>query len=304
MTSRHYVFTINNPENAEFLSAFEQHHGSYAVFQLERGANGTLHVQGYSEFDSPVRTAQACAALGGRAWVERRRGTQDEAIAYATKPDSRVLGPWSVGVPAVGQGARSDIYGLAEEVIRGASDRDLVESGSGHHLIRYSRGIQHLRDAAADLQWRDVRGFYLWGPTGTGKTSLIYDIFGIECVYALASQAPLWFCGYGGQRVLLIDEYSHAIARETLLRVLDGHPYQAPFKGGHRAAQWTTVFLVSNDDFSGAFDPAMRRRFDGGGVFYLDKKRGEYEDLIEYVKNGGVAPAYPPPVQRMRGMVL
>ena len=47
MTSTRYVFTINNPEAPLDTAAWEAAGVRHAVWQLERGAEGTPHLQGY-----------------------------------------------------------------------------------------------------------------------------------------------------------------------------------------------------------------------------------------------------------------
>ncbi len=56
MQARRWCFTINNPpegDNPLDLNGIE--HIRYGIYQRERGENGTEHLQGYIEFDTPMR---------------------------------------------------------------------------------------------------------------------------------------------------------------------------------------------------------------------------------------------------------
>ena len=61
-----------------------------AVWQLERGKNGTAHLQGYVEFGKPMSLAAIKKVLGRMAYVEERRGTRDEACS------GRAVGVWGL----------------------------------------------------------------------------------------------------------------------------------------------------------------------------------------------------------------
>lgn len=125
-----WMFTINNPGipggelcqslRSSIESAVRDSAGkglSYFVFQLERGAEGTEHFQGYLEHSSRVSRPALLGILGAAhdsckgAYLEPRRSrSADACISYCTKVDTRIDGPWSGGSPSVspGQGARTD----------------------------------------------------------------------------------------------------------------------------------------------------------------------------------------------------
>lgn len=157
-------------------------------------------------------------------------------------------------------------------------------------FARHSRGLHAVEEATYVGAWRNVKCFFIYGPSGCGKSSLVYDTFGYADVYALASQSPLWFDGYRGQRVLLIDEYSRLFAREAFLRMLDGHPFSCAVKGAFVPARYTVVVLCSNYPLWVQFDDAERRRFlgwggqHGGGIWKLAGQRGDHVELEQRLR--------------------
>lgn len=85
---RNVCFTWNNPEGE---IDFEPTEMEYLIYQEEISESGTYHFQGYCEFKKQLGLARAKALLGGATvHVERRRGSQAEAIKYCKKDDSRV----------------------------------------------------------------------------------------------------------------------------------------------------------------------------------------------------------------------
>lgn len=286
--TKYWCFTTNNPEQQH---VFHNDTVQFAVWQLERGEEGTLHFQGYVEFKENKRRTAVSKALGGHSFCAPRRGSQADCIAYCTKEGSRVHGPWLFGEPTVVSGLVGFVQRLRDGTALRTAALDDVET--------YSRNRSALERIAAWVEprrWRDVTCFYLNGETGTGKSALVYDTFGYENVYTLSSQSPLWFDKYCGQRVLFIDEFEGTIVRETLLRILDGHPYDGPVKGGFVGAQWTCVVLCSNVDFYSGFDAALKRRFERGGFFRVVGRRGDlgHERIAELfrgaVGRGGGVP--------------
>ncbi|GKV53977.1 hypothetical protein SLEP1_g60488 [Rubroshorea leprosula] len=90
-----WVFTLNNPTSKIEIDDTVQ----YCLYQLERGVNGTEHYQGYIQMRSNrCRMSNVKRVLGDRAHVEKMRGSQEEAIAYASKDDTRIDGPWECGL--------------------------------------------------------------------------------------------------------------------------------------------------------------------------------------------------------------
>lgn len=101
--SRGWTITLNNPTDEDLI--FFRDPGiassaSHYVAQLEVGASGTPHVQGYVRW----RNAKAFAptkALLRNAHIEAARGSPKDNYKYCTKPDGRIEGPWHFGFPPV-----------------------------------------------------------------------------------------------------------------------------------------------------------------------------------------------------------
>lgn len=88
--SRHWVFTINNPQNELQL---DQERVSYAIYQYEQApSTGTLHIQGYLYLKCPTTFNGVRGLLPAGSHVEVSRDPES-AIRYCSKEDTRIAGP-------------------------------------------------------------------------------------------------------------------------------------------------------------------------------------------------------------------
>lgn len=248
MTSRSYVWT-----SFQIDLKVELKDARYCIWQKEKCPDtGRLHLQGYTEFKNAIRITGAKKWLGDQsAHFETRKGTREQAQEYCKKTESRVEGPWELGEWIKGQGARSDLAEIKEMVKAGATDRDIAEEHPSS-FIRYTRGIKALREAYLEewsQQYRDIKVEILWGPAGSGKTRYAYDTYGIANVYKKTQPAKeLWWDGYSGQDVLLIDDFYGWISKNEMLAVMDIYPLQLPVKGSFTWAAWHTIIITSNSE--------------------------------------------------------
>lgn len=240
MTSRRWVFTINNPTAEDKPLNWNVR---YVVYQVEKGKEETTHLQGAVWFKQMKRLS-AVKKLSARAHWEVMRGTAQQAIDYCTKEDTRVDGPFEAGEKPIHQGKRSDLVNLHNDIKSGVSMDDLLETHSGA-IMKFTRGFQFV--SAHYLQkscqeFRFVKCHIYWGATGTGKTRKVHELD--PSVYVVDNYP--WWDGYNGQKSVLFDDFYGGVPAHKMLRLLDGYSVQLPVKGGFTWAQWETVYITSN----------------------------------------------------------
>ena len=86
MSSKNWCFTLNNPTAEDDPRTWEG--TAYVTWQLEEGEDETPHYQGYLVMDKKVRLS-SMKKINERAHWEKRLGTQQQAIDYCNKEDSR-----------------------------------------------------------------------------------------------------------------------------------------------------------------------------------------------------------------------
>lgn len=239
--SRSWCFTLNNPSGTpEWPDAVR-----YAIYQLERGASGTPHYQGYVEFYGPTRL-RSCRELMPTAHWEPRRGTRDEARDYCRKEDSRIEGPFEFGVWRTGgQGKRNDLATVKEKIDEGA---DMCAIAEEHFsaFVRYNRGLTLYATIKGPRRNFPTTGIFLLGPTGTGKSKWCMD-FDSSAYWKMPGK---WWDGYTGQKTVILDDFYGWLPYHDLLRLLDRYPLSVEVKGSTVPFIAETIIITSNSHYT------------------------------------------------------
>lgn len=180
------------------------------------------------------------------AHLEKARGTQQQCIEYCTKEETRVAGPFQLGQPSEGQGERKDLKYLCTMVKAGKKDRELAEADEVLYA-KYHKHAHALRTALERPEVREVKVLVLWGPTGIGKTHAAFTRFQ-DMHRLMHSEGKIWFDGYQGEKVLIIDEFEGQIKITFLLQLLDKWPLRTEIKTTSCCAKWELVIITSNSD--------------------------------------------------------
>nr|WAE42315.1 MAG: replication associated protein [Cressdnaviricota sp.] len=222
----------------------------YMIYQQERcPETGKLHFQGYIELTTPMRMCAVKELLNSNnAHLEKRKGSQEDAIKYCSKQESKVKGPWTLGVPAV-QGQRTDLSAFQNLEFMKMSDW-VIENNE--LAAKYPGGTKLIKACYDQKNYsnkpREINVTAIIGTPGSGKTRFIYDNNSWDNIYKLNTNTngTLWFDGYEGQEILLIDDFKGWIKYTELLTILDRYPYRCQLKGSYTYANWKTVYITSN----------------------------------------------------------
>ena len=252
---RAFAFTSHNVGNYEVWAAQREdlvtnHHVKYMVYQHEQGGKRhNPHLQGYIEVKNACGMLNIKKILNDEQMhIEVRRGTAAQARDYCMKPHSRVRPPVEIGVFTT-QGQRVDILAAHAAIQQGASVHDVRERFPSvfykyANNVTKSIAMTNMERLGAHI---DVTVNVLIGDPGTGKTSMVRNLHRQQNIYRLKpGTSTVWFDGYDGQPVLLIDEFTGWMPYEQLLDLLDEYVGQYQIKGGTIVSAWTHVYIVSN----------------------------------------------------------
>lgn len=264
---RNWVFT----SFADYFILDEKHHNviRYCVWQKEKCPNtGRTHFQGYIELNKAVRMSGVKKIIG-EAHIEPRKGTRDQARNYCMKQESRVEGPWEFPNPEAfesKQGSRNDL----DEIALCIKDKGLNNAINSYPnmFVKYHKGMIAL--AAHEIKskvpkWRDVNVTVFWGEAGSGKTKRAFESCGDSWFKLDYAKNSVWWDGYAGEEVIIIDDFYGWIPYSQLLNILDGYPLRLEIKGGFTYALFSKVIITSNKHPNSwypneGFTPALQRR--------------------------------------------
>lgn len=224
--SRAWCFTLNNPSQdvaSGDLPGWD--HQRYRVFQLEQGANGTPHLQGYVVF-SVAKSLRRCRRYLSLAHWEPAKAGPEENRRYCTKCEGRLAGPWESGTLPPGQGSRTDLSAACSTLLSGGSLQEVEPS----LFVKYHKGLTALLMLHAKPRAAEPRVFWFWGPTGTGKSRLAAELSGASGYWKPPGK---WFDGYLCQDWVIIDDLrSEDYPFQFMLRLTDRYPLFVEVKGG------------------------------------------------------------------------
>lgn len=151
----------------------------------------------------------------------------------------------------IGGGARgpSDLATACEKVSGGAT---LAEVAKDHPsaFVRNYKGLAVLRSLLRPVtaNWVGTRCvFWLYGPTGTGKSRTAFEYGGLPYEPIRAGRGTVWWDGYTGQDVVLFDDLREGqVQIADFLRWTDGRAFVGPIKGGTVGVEAHTWFVTSN----------------------------------------------------------
>lgn len=241
---KNWVFTLNNYSSTQRVTLlWRVSEFTYVIYGEEVGEEGTKHLQGYFELNKKKTLKGLKDLLSSydlkQVHFEPRMGTQAQAIAYCQKD-----GNWISRGTMSKQGARTDLDQCR---------RDAQENGM-KSVSRWGN-LQNIKTAELFLKYNDkpryapndMEVIYIWGPSGTGKTTTAYEMLGTDNTYVWdCATMGTWWEGYDGEKAVIMDDLSPTtVPAKALLAYLGGFPVRAPCKGGSRQCQATKIAITT-----------------------------------------------------------
>ncbi|AUM61628.1 Rep [uncultured virus] len=248
---RAWCFTENNPTRKILFPDGLPDGIKYIIYQLERGEQGTPHLQGYIQLSRPqamswLKKITSKTAEGEVFHVFERahfivaKGNAEQNKQYCTKAEGRLEGPWTLG-EASKQGDRSDLKEAAEQLMR-TGDIRAIDPGV---FLKYASGCLKLAALAPPPRRDSLKVITIVGPTGIGKSYAVHDL--VPDVYVVnMGNSGLWWDGYTGQPAVMFEEFKGQVQLQKMLQILDPYPLRLEIKGGLVPARFTMVFITSN----------------------------------------------------------
>jgi len=250
--ARAWCFTENNPTRTNLFPDGLPTNVKYVVYQLERGEQGTPHLQGYiylarTQRNTWLRKLESRTAEGESFHVFERaalfvaRGNPDQNKKYCTKAEGRIEGPWELGEFPRGSGDRTDLREAAMELQRTGDIRTIDPA----IFLKYASGCLKLAALAPPPRRDNLKVITIVGPSGIGKSYAVHDLYPDVYVVNMGNSG-LWWDGYTGQPAVLFEEFKGQVQLQKMLQILDPYPLRLEIKGGLVPARFSIVFITSN----------------------------------------------------------
>lgn len=275
--TKNWCFTINNPSDKEihlFRIDGLPSTVSYCIWQVERGEEGTRHVQGFVQFSAKKRLAQVkkleytytldsvptVLKLFDRAHLEPMQGTAEQARDYCKKEDTRIEGPWELGHITT-KGKRTDLEDAYNAIVRTGD----WSAGGAKISLKYASGCIKAASKFPPPMREDLKIICIKGDTGIGKTYWAWHTFP-DLFSPYYGNSGIWWDGYEGQETILLEEYRGQLPLQKLLQVLDPYPLRLEVKGGCVPARFKFIIITTNTHPNDWYQ-------DKPGQFTRDKER-------------------------------
>jgi len=246
---RGFCGVLNNwtpVERQRLMNMFSDNKGKfkYIIFAPEIApTTGTPHLQAYFSLSNNMTLRAFQKFLTNYQGFDSRWALQcakGDALSnrvYCMKSDTDKPNEdvFEFGAVPLGQGNRSDLEGVQEMVLAGASMREIAMTNFAA-VVKYSRGIQYAVSLLAS-QARTDRTIGMWfhGNTGTGKSRFAHRFAkAFPKGGYVKNGGNKWFCGYEQGQVIIIDDYrpNKELSFSMLLQLADYNDMILESKGG------------------------------------------------------------------------
>ncbi len=258
--SKHWVFTINNPTDADALTPNQLGQISYLIIGKEVGDEGTPHWQGYVVFINRKRRT-GVARFFPRGRLAIKEGTVLEALTYCKKDgDYQEWGTVPVTAQEAVRNNWDDMYAHAK--------RGEFEEIPKNMLIRYYHAFKRIQQdhpvKPPSLLEKDNE--WVLAPSGYGKSTYVRRKY--EDIYDKAPNK--WFVGYQNEETILCDDFGPEQCKYLgwyLKRWADNFSFPMETKGGGRMIRPKHIVVTSQYAIEDCFEDmetveAINNRFE------------------------------------------
>lgn len=281
--ARGFCFTINNYTEEDIVTCLACIDSCvYSVIGFEEGSEKhTPHIQGYGYWKN-ARTIKAVSKDMPRAHIEIARGNAEQNRTYCIKS-----GEFNEFGTMPKQGKRTDLEQFKDAIFDGDSKKKLIDDHTGC-MAKYDRFYKTCRNIVLEEEAKKMippEVTVIIGDAGAGKTRMVYDNHNIDDIYKIdmgdGSDGSLWWDGYDGQDIILIDDFNNDIKLGYMLRLLDRYPMRLQVKGGITYRCATKIYITTNLEINQWYPncqsrhgEAIRRRIHN----IINLKNPQYQD--------------------------
>ncbi len=261
--STKYQLTINHPEekgmtHKEIIKILKDNFKTLEYFCMADEQGTIFHTHVFICFLSRVRFSTVKKHFP-QAHIESARGTVSQNISYIRKSgrwedtdkgETTIEGSFEEygNRPPDSRGKRNDMSELYQMVSDGKTNAEILAINQDYILnidkidkVRTTILTERYKNSFRD----NLKVIYVYGRTGTGKTSGILKKHGCENVYRVTDYDHP-FDGYSCQPVICFDEFRNSLRLKDMLTYCDIYPIELPARYSNKFACYDTVYILSN----------------------------------------------------------
>ena len=301
--ARKWLLTINNPldcglNQSAITEKLHLFFPDYFCMCEEISSTGTHHAHVYLSSSSPIRfstiknrfpTAHIDKAYGSG--MENRDYVKKSGKwANSDKAETSVEGSFFEfgAIPSEKEEKSPKMFQLVKSVSEGMSTIDII-SDTPSMAFRI-KDIELLRQTLLAEKYasenREITVTYIYGASGTGKTSGIYKKHLARDIYRLTNYRMgqgVSFDGYFGQDVIVFEEFNSQIPIEEMLNYLDIYPLRLPARYNDKIACFSKIYITANIPLHAQYRPVQASRPETWKAF-----RRRIHNIIEYLPDGTI----------------
>ena len=258
----------------------------YFKFSLEKGEkNETLHRHGFLYFQNYVNFHSIQEVLN-LCHIEPIKGDYKSYFEYLEKTPNKGFKSIEWGNPP-SQGKRTDlaeIMAMSKALVPLNDIRDTFPAQFIRNRTNIEKTHYDILTEKYMKTFRNMNVIYMFGKTGTGKTSYVLKKYNYEVFRVTNYKHP--FDGYQDEQVILFEEFRDSIPISEMLNYLDGHPTKLKARYQDRVACYTKVYIISNWSFCTLYKKEQKSDKNTYDAF---KRRihfiGSVNEVKEYERN-------------------
>lgn len=236
--ARAWCFTHNNYDELSLehiRSLLKTPKVRYAIFGHEVGESGTPHLQGYVSFKNAQPFDRMQKAFI-RCHLSPAKGNEKQNYEYCSKD-----GEFEEFGERSKQGKRTDLSEAIETLKTGSLTT--VAAQHPETYVKFYRGLAQWK-LAMDQPYshHEVRGVWIWGPPGTGKS---HDAR-MKYPEAYIKPQNKWWDGYTGQEAVILDDLDTPTLGHYLKIWTDKYATTGETKGGTINLRYKYLIITSN----------------------------------------------------------
>jgi len=226
---RRFCFTWNNyPADAEALLRrfYDEKTPAYMIVGKEVGESGTPHLQGYIHLKERM-SFKRLKSFFPTMHLEQAKGNAEQNKIYCSKDQNF----FEMGTcPKSAGNASKESW---KEILEASEKGDwlFLKTKYPRVWVTMSEKLISKRIPNTTTIQGDLVNEWWYGATGTGKSKLAWEKYGIICYQKMLNK---WWDGYDEQPVVVIEEWSpkNEVTASALKIWADRYPFTAQIKGG------------------------------------------------------------------------